>query len=290
MFSIMFNCREESSHVYNLFEKAVSEFEERGLNIGSVTKKESTLFWSYNGTKEEWEHGILPYISAVLTKHVVDTKESEWLLTNIQDVFLYNDVEVAAEILEMAFSVLDGKKAEMPVYSHFYHRECFIYQPLLEDLRKNKQLQWEPFLTFRIGKYFSCLLHALECAIDEYKWEQEYQTMVESFRDFVNRTVPAVPVVHLVYGEKVRFFDENYNEITTQMRMRCLVKDLVFEKELLPEEMVISPLVSMAPELLHIYSNSDEHGVIKTLQAVFQERVKVYPLHFMSSLNLKQIQ
>ncbi|GAJ99351.1 hypothetical protein JCM19055_2345 [Geomicrobium sp. JCM 19055] len=49
---------------------------------------------------------------------------------------------------------------------------------------------------------------------------------------------------------------------------------LVFEEGVLPAEMIISPIASVAPKRLYVYTDCDD-GVIQTLRNIFQERINL---------------
>lgn len=54
-------------------------------------------------------------------------------------------------------------------------------------------------MTFRLGKYYERLKGYVEAAIDEYKMEQEYQTFIQSLRDYVTRKEPVLDHVRIVH-------------------------------------------------------------------------------------------
>ena len=54
-------------------------------------------------------------------------------------------------------------------------------------------------MTFRLAKYYERLRSYVEAAIDEYKMEQEYQTFIQSLRDYVMSKEPMLDHVHIVH-------------------------------------------------------------------------------------------
>ncbi len=122
------------------------------------------------------------------------------------------------------------------------------------------------------------LIDCVEIAIDEYLLEQEYQNMIEDFRRFVQVTKPKHEIIYVVHNHSFTFYDSSFCRLTKEELLFYLKEELVFEQGIEIDEMVLSPLVSLAPKKLHVFSDIHEHGVILSLQAIFQERMSLFPL------------
>ncbi len=224
----------------------------------------------------DFDETIKPVITEVLKKHVIETKEEIWLLDIISNIFFYDDREEQAQILAMAKSILAGERLDLPNVSKVFSTEKIIYDAFSEFLSRDCSFCYESFLTFRLKSYLDKLIDCVEMSIDEYQLEQEYQNLVESFRYYIKKRTPKLNCIHLVIDKSFSFYDEYFHLITDEKLENYLDREIIFEKGIPIQEMVISPLVSIAPKEIHLYSDEMEHGVIQSIQNIFQEKVTIY--------------
>ncbi|OIJ10974.1 hypothetical protein BKP35_12885 [Anaerobacillus arseniciselenatis] len=224
----------------------------------------------------DFEETIKPVISEILKRHVIETKEKIWLLDIVSNIFFYDDQEEQEQILAIAKSILAGERLDLPNVSKVFATEKIIYGAFSEFLSRDCKFCYESFLTFRLKSYLDKLIDCVEMSIDEYQLEQEYQNLVESFRYYIKKRPPKLNCVHLVIDKRFTFYDEYFHLITDEKLEGYLDREIVFEKGIPIQEMVISPLVSIAPKEIHLYSDEIDHGVIQSIQNIFQEKVKFY--------------
>ncbi|WNF36014.1 putative sporulation protein YtxC [Bacillaceae bacterium IKA-2] len=219
---------------------------------------------------------IKPVIAEILKKHVIESKEEIWLLDIIDNIFFYDDREEQTEILAMAKSILSGERLDLPNVTKLFLTEQLIYSAFMDYLTRDSKFCYESFLTFRLKGYFDKLIDCVEMSIDEYQLEQEYQNLVESFRYYLKSRSPELTCVHLVIDEDYFFYDEFFQLISGEKLASYLDMEIIFEIGVPTEEMVISPLVSIAPMEIHLYCDEIDNTVIHSIQNIFQERVKLY--------------
>ncbi|WP_096202727.1 putative sporulation protein YtxC [Bacillus sp. FJAT-45350] len=278
MISIHF---EEEQDCQQLFKKIMSyleKYKHLGLK-GEVICNDIDVI-TINYTDEYvFYNSFQPLLVSILTNHVIATKESEWLTEIIENMFYFTDPEEQEQILIIARSILEGDREDLPNITPFFKRDTFIYDAFSSSLDHNTTFYYEPFLTFRLKDYGEMLIDCVEIAIDEYFLEQEYQNMIENLRQFLRITPSIHDTLHLVYdGEQFTFYDKVYKQIHVNELAKHLREELVFEEDLEVSEMVISPLVSMLPSHLNVYSDDVDHGILLTIQALFEERVVLQPL------------
>ncbi len=224
----------------------------------------------------EFEETIKPILADVLKKHVIEKREETWLLDIIHNIFFYDELEEQLQILAMAKSILAGERLDLPNVNKLFMTEKIIYDAFMNFLTRDCKFCYESFLTFRLRSYLDKLIDCVETAIDEFQLEQEYQNLVESFRYYIKKRTPKLTCIHLVVDDHFSFYDEFYQPISKEKLEYYLDREIVFEQGLPVQEMVISPLVSIAPTHIYLYSDEVDHSVIQSIQNIFQERVTLF--------------
>lgn len=221
----------------------------------------------------DFEETIKPVLADLLKEHVIKTREEKWLLDIICNMFCYEDHEEQLQILSMSRSILSGERQDIPNISKVYTAEKVVYEAFQQFLTRDCNFSFDSFLTFRLKRYLDQLIDCVEMSIDEYKLEQEYQNLVESFRYYIKQQKPKLEVVHLLFEDKVTFYDQDYQLIQVD---DYIDHQLVFEQGIPFQELIISPLVSMSPNIIHLYCNDIDNGIVQSIQNIFQERVNVH--------------
>ncbi|WP_332629109.1 putative sporulation protein YtxC [Halalkalibacter flavus] len=278
MIAIHFEESYDCKQLYSQLTAYIQKYAEYGLGGAVRAEGEDTIILNYEHKHIDFYDSFHPLLASVLTDYVISSKEDEWLLDIIETMFYFHDEEEQEQILTIARSILEGDRNDLPQMKSFFNRREFIYQAFSTHLEEDTTFYYEPFLTFRLRDYGEILIDCVEMAIDEYMLEQEYQNMIEDFRQFVQFKRPKLEMVYIVHDETFTFYDEHFRRMTREELLFHLQDDLVFEQEVDIEDMVISPLVSMVPRLVHVFSDDPDHGVILSIQAIFQERMKLYPL------------
>lgn len=224
----------------------------------------------------DFDETIKPVIAEILKKHVIESKEEILLLDIIDNIFFYDDREEQTEILAMAKSILCGERLDLPNVTKLFLTEQLIYNAFINFLTRHCKFCYESFLTFRLKGYVDRLIDCVEMSIDEYQLEQEYQNLVESLRYYLKSRSPELTCIHLVIDGNYFFYDESFKLISTEKLLAYLDRGVICEIDVPAEEMVISPLVSIAPQKIHLYCDEADNAVIHSIQNIFQERVKLY--------------
>ncbi|QQK81065.1 hypothetical protein HUG20_14945 [Salicibibacter cibi] len=228
----------------------------------------------YKGSDMEWEHSVRPYVAAVLTDDIIQRYEVSFIEKLIKERYQFREPNEREQVMELARDMLAGERPEIPEAKRSAERKTVLYLAIHEQLSNRSVFYWNPFLTFCTGNYERYLQHLAEVVIDEYQMEQEYQTVVDELRSHVEKATPKMQELHLWYENREYFcmVDKEGNEWGPNQRMKYTESALVFEEGLQPTEMIISPIASIAPRRLYIYTSQDD-GVIQTLRAIFQERL-----------------
>ncbi|GAK09713.1 putative sporulation protein YtxC [Geomicrobium sp. JCM 19038] len=238
--------------------------------------KETEMRYEYQGDKNEWEQSVRPFIAAVITDEMMANYETDWLARRINRRFNYCDPSVLEHVIECTKAILSGEHSDIPEAKKITKRMDAFYESVHQHLIDKDTFHWQPFMQFCIGKYIHYLDELSDAIFEEYQMEQEYQTLVDTLRTFVHGATPLSTELHLWYPGRERFklCDGNGNEWNAIERLRNTKSMLVFEEGVLPAEMIISPIASVAPKRLYVYTDCDD-GVIQTLRNIFQERINL---------------
>ncbi|NEU29862.1 putative sporulation protein YtxC [bacterium LRH843] len=277
MIAIQFEQIHDCKRLLGQLRTYIENYAKYGLGGAVLVKGEDTILLNYEHTDVDFYDSFHPLLASILTDYVIGTKEENWLLDIIETIFHFTDKEEQQQILMNARAILEGERKDLPRMKSFLNRHDLIYEAFAKHLEEETTFYFDPFLTFRLREYGEMLIDCVELAIDEYMLEQEYQNMIEDFRHFIQHR-SKLKLVHVVHDSKFTFYDEHFRRMTREEILFHLEDDLIFEEELDIEEMVISPLVSMIPEIVHVFSDDPDDGVILSIQAIFQERMKLSPL------------
>ncbi|WP_247747150.1 putative sporulation protein YtxC [Alkalihalobacillus sp. BA299] len=281
LISIQFESQHDCQQVYNQLTRYMSKYTQLGVQVTldiAKGQEEATLFIHYEDTNIDFYDSFHPLLASILSHYVIETKEEDWLLEIIESMFYFKDPEEQEQILSIACEIINGYRDDIPSISCFRERENYLYEAFASNIDEHTTFYYEPFLTFRLKDYCEILIDCVEIAIDEYLLEQEYQNIVESLRNYLKSAPKKMKELHLVYDGHFSFYNSSFRKISREEKEHFLEEALVFEGDLDIEEMVVSPLVSINPEIVSIYTDDVDQGIIYTLQTIFQERAILYPL------------
>ena len=279
LIAIHFEEMSDCKMLYQQLKEHVDKYASFGLK-GTVTAEgEDTIVVDYEQEDIDFYDSFHPLIVSLLTDFIIDEKEDKWLLEIIETMFYFTDEDEKQQILTIAQSIIEGEHPDLPLNRRFFDRRRFIYDAFSEYIDEGATFYFEAFLTFRLREYSEWLIDCVEMAIDEYMLEQEYQNMIETYRQYIRTYPPKYPLIHVVCDGRYTFYDEHFREMTKDELLFHLDEAMLFEKGLNDELTVLSPLVSMRPETVYVFSDDEDDGVIASIQAIFQERMKLFPLH-----------
>ncbi|TSB48018.1 putative sporulation protein YtxC [Alkalicoccobacillus porphyridii] len=287
MIAIHFEEKLDCSKLYQELANYVQKYQPLGLGVDLELENEAVLYVKYEDVQVSFYDSFHPLLASVLTEFVVNSKEEEWLLTIIEQMFYFTDQDEQHQILSIAKAVLEGERSDLPDIQMFFNRKEFIYQAFAANIEEDTSFYYEPFLTFRLREYGELLIDCVEMAIDEYMLEQDYQNMLENCRQHLRKTTPKVNCLYIVHEDTFTIYDQQFRELTKEEILYYLEEELVFEEGADLQDIMISPLVSMAPKTIHLFTDSPENGIVLSVQAIFEERLHIYPLKEHSQKNHK---
>ncbi|MFC0270254.1 putative sporulation protein YtxC [Metabacillus herbersteinensis] len=226
--------------------------------------------------QKKWSNVIEQAVIPSLVHYILEYKEHQIMLSIIRENYYFIEHEEQQQILHIAQSIIEGERKEIPRVNQFQPREEFILEALRQFLTPPLSFTFQSFLQFRLQHYVKRLREYVEVAIEEYKLEQEYQTFIQSLRDYITDRESKIDTLTIHHQERFILYDEQLNEISELDIKNYIDRTFIYKHPMYIDSNLLAPIVSIAPKMIHLYSNDPDHGMIQTIQNIFQERVKIY--------------
>ena len=147
-----------------------------------------------------------------------------------------------------------------------------ISVPLTDFLKNNKSIVLTGFIYFRLTDYVNILNTLISESVNQYIVDKEYLEFVGLLKSYVHSKAPESSVVNLIYinSEGILLSDDG-KIIDLESFDSDYLSDISFSKN----DYVLNTLVGILPEeiVLHLISPRDQF--IKTIELIFENRVKV---------------
>ncbi|WP_053364302.1 putative sporulation protein YtxC [Bacillus sp. FJAT-27251] len=212
-------------------------------------------------------------------------KRDDWFREILEERFFYEDSHEQEQILEVIYSVIDGNREDLEAFLNGPDEKKIVQEAISEILTDSISFSFDSFVTFRLKPFLDKLHSYVEVAIDEYKLEQEYQMFVQTLRDFLAGRPAQKPLIHLIVGEGTYFYDEHVCLITRSELVRTIDRKLLGNHPVYVDSVTIAPLLSLAPSVIRLYTDQPEQPLVRTICNIFEERVKISPLHSFNQKN-----
>lgn len=188
-----------------------------------------------------------------------------WIKRLLRANYGYFDPEEQSHILDHAC-----RRLENCPY-HLYHQ---VHAALAEYLMDNDVINLEGFVRFRVKEFWHFLQDVVDCAVDEYLVEREYQEFVTLLRYFVELQEPRVEMVNVIIDqpESFRILDSHGDVIQTDYLQGMILE--INHNEFDFEDFLISALITIAPAriVLHLCQGN---RVEQTIISIFGARVYI---------------
>lgn len=271
MIEICFEEKNDAVHVYKALKKRMG-YKYKEISV-YLHEQMLVLHLPIHGA-----HYMEKVFIPALVQFIIKTKQTEWCASILQDTFFYEEREERNHILHMAHSILSGKRKGIKNNLSYKEAEILVTSSLKGWLSDPLSFSFSSYTKFRLRKYRQFLYRLMEMAIDEYKLEQDYQMFIEALRQKVNGRKSRLSALHLLFQNSFIFYNEKGFRLKQEQLVQYIDEDVFSEKDMYIDTNVIAPLLSIAPEAIHIYTKEQDHNMIVTIQNVFQERVKLHTL------------
>ncbi|ARU59659.1 hypothetical protein CBW65_00315 [Tumebacillus avium] len=245
-------------------------WEEHGIRLnGEQFSRGRYTFYTYrvSGTSEGIEDNCTGTAMVALAEGIAEFITDVWERYELQrivasDFYYYGSDEVeylADSAVNMLAGLLgpDGKPL----------RAQHIALSVLEQFSQGHEILIEGLLRFRMQSLQEDLHRVALQSIDEYLMDLEYQEFVKILRYFLDVQEPRLPLLHMVY------LDENTTRLFNAEGKPIEPGDIT---EPVVEDMLMSTLINLAPEKLHIHAAGESlPPLVETVTKIFAGKTVV---------------
>ncbi|TMW71681.1 putative sporulation protein YtxC [Alteribacter natronophilus] len=280
MVTIEFETEKQCRNCFSQLKTSLETFAELKKEVLlTLSENNTNIHIVFSRNSREKRMNTISILAAVMSNFTLKRYLPVWLEEVVRGRFFYEEAGEAEAIIELAGELLAGEHREISLENSLPALQRTLYSHFYTVLNEADRFSYASFILFRLREMKNDLTECVEWAIDEYKMEQEYQTMVEACREYLRDNPPMFDSVHVnLDDEPVSFFDEEGSQFSQSKILGLLDDEVTFDGSLPVSERIISPLVSMAPGQVNLYCSGkeDEGYVIRTLMAIFEERVTFY--------------
>ncbi|WP_456273796.1 sporulation protein YtxC [Bacillus sp. AK031] len=214
-----------------------------------------------------------------LFQFIMKIKRLDWAAFILSEYYLYKDPHEQEQILTIISEMLLGEREELTSLIQEWNETGYLKDNLETLLDSEEPVHFDSFVKFRLKALFERMIMYVEKAIDEYKLEQDYQMFVQMLRDYLASKNNQQETIHLYFSScDLLFFNAELKEMKRNELFSVVDKRLLTNHPIYVDSYTIAPLLSMAPKLINVYCMEPELKLIRTIQNIFEERVRILPL------------
>jgi putative sporulation protein YtxC len=218
-------------------------------------------------------------ILAGLFGFIMNIKRLEWAAYILSEYYHYNDPHEQEQILTIINEMLSGEREELTGLLIEWDEKEFLRDNLVSLLESEEPVHFDSFVKFRLKALYERIILYVEKAIDEYKLEQDYQMFVQMLRDYLASKSDQQETIHLYFSNcDLLFFNAELKEMKRNELLSVVDKRLLTNHPVYVDSYTIAPLLSLAPKMINVYCAEPELKLIRTIQNIFEERVRILPL------------
>ncbi|WP_169713615.1 putative sporulation protein YtxC [Paludifilum halophilum] len=253
------------------------EWEYLGLNCGweESGQGDRTVFYCFNRKMgRQREKGLRQWLGSVVAEYICSVNEPEMIRWIISRDFRYRQPDESREIERYAYHLLqdvEGEDLDQP----YVHRKDQMARQVADYLLRNRFLAVDGFFHFRMKRYRRVLMKLVEHAIDEYLLDREYQEFIELLKYFVSVQKPKISLVHVLHTGKRRFQILKPDGSPLQLKEMDGVAQEMMDQTLSQEDLIVSTLLTVAPDRVILHTGYPTENVIRTLISIFENRITV---------------
>lgn len=254
-------------------EQAREQLREQGIiTVGEQSARGSYTFYTYRLVRPaEAAETVIEAFADSVARYVTDVWERRELERIVAEDFYYYEKSEVEYLAESGVTILADLRDEEGRPLRFRH----IARQVAEQLRHSGDLVVEGLLRFRMQGLHDDLHRVIEQAIDEYLLEVEQQEFVKLLRYFLEAQEAKMPLLHLVHLDDAMtlLYDAEGQPLASDAVPG--LPESAREAGLQVEELM-SVLIALAPEQLHIHLQTEESPTwLDTVKKIFAERAHV---------------
>lgn len=208
----------------------------------------------------------------LITRYIIEHHEKDWIMNIIEKYYYFTEPEEQVAILNIVSAIFAGEKNDLPQTETLKDRRETIMESLEGILKEHNTVSFESIIRFRLTAYKEALRQYVEIAIDEYKLEQEYQVFIDKLRRIIRAYKPLCEKIEVYDEHPFRLYDDHHRLIRNVQSVRSFYP-LLKQWGIEAEPSIVLTLIALAPKQVIVYTDRPEHGMMKTLHHVFEDRV-----------------
>jgi putative sporulation protein YtxC len=217
-------------------------------------------------------------VAAEIADWIIANEEQKLLEGLIASQFHYKQPDDIQSILRYCTPMLRLESSERQPEQHktVERRKQLIVQAAHAYLHERTEMNLEGFIRFRLQEYIEELHEMAEYAVDEFVMDQQYQEFISLLKYFVYIQEAKIPLAHLIHkgGNEFTLLNDRMEPISTNDCSATLKIEMV-EKDINFEDVIVSTLISVSPQLIYIHTRDPDVQVIQTIMQIFENRVEL---------------
>ncbi|HEX7057484.1 MAG TPA: putative sporulation protein YtxC [Bacilli bacterium] len=208
---------------------------------------------------------------------IVRDVEPAMILQIINKSYHFEDPQDLTKVESFCRSLLEGNESDLAPAEA---KRCFARKGKIADevfgwLQDYAELNLDGLVHFRLNAYKEELREVVEYAIEEFLMEKQYQEFISLLKYFVLIQDAKIPAAHLMHrGDNDFILLNEQMERIESGHISGFVPELA-DKDINYEDMIVSTLISVAPQQIYIHTREPEKQVIKTIQQIFENRTRL---------------
>lgn len=222
----------------------------------------------------EQRQSILDKIAAVIADFILCYKEKTLLCSLIKKKTKF-EIDECEKITDYCYQLLNDPEQLLASEVKRRRKEKIIHA-LRTYLAENMKLNIEGFIRFRLHHYLLELHEVMDCAINEYMLDCQYQEFIGLLKYFVFIQDSKIPLAHLMHKGNHEFLllDEILQPVEPKFVPRGMIVEMI-NGDMEMEDMIVSTLIHVSPQQIIIHTREPNCQVIKTIQQIFELRVYI---------------
>jgi putative sporulation protein YtxC len=220
---------------------------------------------------------LLLQVAGEIAEWIVADKEEGLFKALISKEFDYKQDKELSSILGYYKQMLqiEAPEPDAEQQDMVLRRKQKIRQAVYTFLLEQTELNLDGFMKFRLNDYFEELREIAEYAIDEFLMDQQYQEFISLLQYFVYIQEAKIPLAHLIHkgGNEFMLLNDQMEPIETSGDTTLTIEML--EKDINFEDVIVSTLISVSPQMIYIHTRDPEVQIIQTITQIFENRVEL---------------
>lgn len=193
------------------------------------------------------------------------------------DNYYYTDADEIERICQLTNWVISEKYYETFLFEHNRSLKEYITELLMANIDLSHPIHFDSLVTFNLKPLIKSLQRAVGYGIDEMKREEDYQSFIQSTREYITRRKTKLNELYIVQGECFSFYKANGKQYSSLELRTLMHQEPLYLLGLDENEMNLSPVISLLPKSIYIYGDHPSEPKTLTLINLFQERVQFFP-------------